>query len=191
MFNNVGAVCIGDPFTPCPSPREWLKNHHGTKSLILTTPTTANPLAFSHDLTVATTLRELHVKNPVYLALKLASAKSPRHWLHDIAMNNRSLEKLTLERYLQNGFVQRASRADPPTKLTKSNFWKLSLEDLDTMILGMPLLTTVKVDRVAFVEQYPGQASVVPHDGVLQVFKNVHSNLSSHFPRAVILPYKK
>lgn len=288
MSNNVGVVCIGDPFTPCLSPREWVKNHHGTKSLILITPPTANPLAFSHDLTVATTLRELHVKNPVYLALKLAGAKSPRHWLHDIAMNNRSLEKLTLygpgstglepqqiapfkiSNYFELGgkalpclqittltlrhfvlsdtelgqlfkfcpklthlelehvvLVSDTSRmalykglrelvlirtkptarlnqvlsgvhtlvlkcdVDLPTKLTKSNFWKLSLEDLDTMVLGMPLLTTIKVDRVAFVEQYPEQASAVTHDGVLQVFKNVHSDLSPHFPRAVILPYKK
>lgn len=287
MSNHLGTVCIGDPFTPCLSPREWVKNHRGTKSLILTAPPTANPLAFSHDLTVVTTLRELHVKNPVYLSLKLAGAKSPLHWLHDIAINNRSLEKLTLygpgstglepqqiarfkiSNYFEFGsqalpslqttaltlrhfilsdtelgqllkfcpklthleleyvvFVSDTSRmalykglrelvlvqtkptarlnhvlssvhtlvlkcdVDPPTKLTKNNFWKLSIGDFDTMVLGMPLLTTVKVDRVAFVEQYPEHASAMPHDNILQVFKNVHSDLSAHFPRAVILPYK-
>ncbi|KAG0012989.1 hypothetical protein BGZ81_001282, partial [Podila clonocystis] len=249
MSDTVIAVCIGDPFIPCPSPQDWARNHRGTKSLTLPAPPNASPLAFSHDPIVVTTFHELHVKHPIYLALKPTSAKSRCHWLHDMAVHNKDLETLTLygpgptsfvpqlitpfriSDYFDLGikalpnleitaltlrhftltdtelgqllrFCPRLTRlelqhvvlvnspalgplyglrelvlvctkptawlnrvlsgvhtlvlkgdANPPTRETHDMLWPVSLDAFERLVLGMPLLFTVKIDRVTFAVQ--------------------------------------
>ncbi|KAG0025521.1 hypothetical protein BGZ82_009974 [Podila clonocystis] len=286
MSGTVIAVCIGDPFIPCPSPKDWARNHGGTKSLTLTAPPNASPLAFSHDPIVVTTLHELHIKHPIYLSLKPASAKSRRHWLHDMAVRNKDLETLTLygpgpasfvpqlitpfriSDYFDLGntalpnleitaltlrhftlsnaelgqllrFCPRLTRlelqhvvlvnspalgplyglrelvlvrtrptswlnrvlsgvntfvlkgdVDPPTRETHDVVWPVSLDAFERLVLGMPLLFTVIVDRITFAAQDFRHHRVLQHHGVRQVFKNAQVDLSEHFPKALVLPYK-
>ncbi|KAF8924570.1 hypothetical protein BGZ52_008043, partial [Haplosporangium bisporale] len=86
--SDFGVVCLGDPFIPGPSPEEWARNHHRAQSLTLSAPTFTSMTPFKYDINVVKTLRELHVKNPVYLGLRLG-APSSHHWLHDMATRNR------------------------------------------------------------------------------------------------------
>ncbi|KAG0362335.1 hypothetical protein BG005_005989 [Podila minutissima] len=286
MPNNLGDVCIGDPFIPCPSPKYWIRNHSGTKSLTLTAPPNASPLAFSHDPTVTTTLHELHIKHPIYLALKPAGAKSRRHWLHDMAVRNKHLGTLTLYGPGPTGFAPQhitpfqisnyfdlgtkalpqleitsmtlrhftLSNAElgqllkscpkltrlelqqvvlvnspalgplyglrelvlvrtrptawlnrvlsgvhtlvlkgdvnPPTRGTQDAVWPVSLDKFERLVLGMPLLHAIKVDRITIAVQDLKYRRVLQHHGVRQVFKNAQIDLSEHFPKAVVLPYK-
>ncbi|KAF9314290.1 hypothetical protein BG003_004342 [Podila horticola] len=286
MSNTVCAVCIGDPFIPCPSPKDWARNHRGTRSLTLTAPPNASPLAFGHDPTIVTTLHELHVKHPIYLTLKPASSKSQRHWLHDMAVRNKHLETLTLygpgptgfnpqhitpfkiSDYFELGskalpqleitaltlrhftlsdaelgqlfrFCPKLTRLElqhvvlvnspalgplyglrelvlvwtkptawlnrvlsgvhtlvlkgdvsPPTRETQDAVWPMFLHDFERIVLSMPLLLTVMIDRVTFAAQDLKHHRVLQHHGVVQVFKNAQVDLSEHFPKAVVLPYK-
>ncbi|KAG0090297.1 hypothetical protein BGZ93_003640 [Podila epicladia] len=285
MSNNLRDVCIGDPFIPCPSPKHWIRNHHWTKSLTLTAPPNASPLAFSHDPTVATTLHELHIEHPIYLTLKPAGAKSRRHWLHDIAVRNKHLRTLTLYGPGPTGFAPQhitpfrisdyfdlgtktlpqleitsltlrhftlsdaelgqllkscpkltrlelqhvvlvnspalgplyglrelvlvrtrptawlncvlsgvhtlVMKGDvrPSNRDTQAAVWTVTLDEFERLVLGMPLLLTVKVDRITIVAQNHRRRRILQHHGVRQVFNNAQVDLSEHFPKAVVLPY--
>ncbi|KAG0314337.1 hypothetical protein BG000_005560, partial [Podila horticola] len=92
---NLGAVYIGNPSIPGPSPEDWVKNHRQTRSLTLSSPGFATRATFKSDVTAVRTLHELHVKHSFYLDLK-PDAKSSHHWLYEMAVRNPALETLTL-----------------------------------------------------------------------------------------------
>ncbi|KAG0025522.1 hypothetical protein BGZ82_009975 [Podila clonocystis] len=285
----IGVVCIGNYSIPGPSPSEWARNHRETRSLTLSAPASTNITTLEYDLTLVKSLRELHIKHPVYLSHPLAPNPS-HHWLFDVAKRNRSLEKLTLYGPGSPGFAHApilpfkmsnyfnfgdGSRAvlslsiqsltlrhfiltdtelnnllalcpklthlelecvnlvteshkllpynslqeivlvhtaptpwlilvlagvhtlvlkgdeDPPVgDEARGTCWRISRNDFEKLVLGMPLLLTVKTDRVDFREEDLRIAKGATHPGVLQVFKTTDINLIGYFPKAVVEPYK-
>ncbi|KAG0090295.1 hypothetical protein BGZ93_003638 [Podila epicladia] len=80
---------------------------------------------------------------------------------------------------------------DPPIgDETRGTRWRISRNGFERLVLGMPLLLTVKTDRVNFREEDLRTARSATHPRVLQVFKTADINLIGYFPKAVIEPYK-
>ncbi|KAG0010461.1 hypothetical protein BGZ81_002761 [Podila clonocystis] len=284
-----GAVYIGDPSTLGPSPDEWVRNHRQTRSLTLSSPDFATRSTFKSDVAVVRTLRELHVKHPLYLDLKSAD-KSSHHWLHDMAIRNTVLETLTLygpgapgvqslpglaqaqivpfkisnyfgkvlpsmKSLTLRHFILSDTELDQllmfcphltclqlehvnlvtecPTRLLPYNslrkvvllkttptrrliqvlagvemlvfkgdiyppvsalhqnttFWEISRDTFDRLVMGMPLLETVKIDRVDFVPKDRGIPGVVTHSVVTRVCKSATMDLESYFPNASVETY--
>ncbi|KAF9016872.1 hypothetical protein CPC16_002961 [Podila verticillata] len=284
LASDIGAVCLGDPSIPGPSPVDWVWVHHKTTSLTLFAPT-LNGTMFKYDLTVVKTLRELHVKHPDYLGLRLG-ATSSRHWLHDVAVSNQLLETLTLygpevpglsqtqivpfkisnyfghssvlpslaiqsltlrhfilsDTELNNllTFCPKLTRlelehvslvseshmllphnglaeivlvkttptlrliqvlagvrtvvlkgaVDPVTSSSRGTHWRISRPLFDRLILGMPLLETVKIDRVDFLVEDVQRHTGTNHPQVKNVFKTADMKLVGYFPNAGAQPYK-
>ncbi|KAF9368599.1 hypothetical protein CPB97_004453, partial [Podila verticillata] len=280
---DVGVVCLGDPSIPGPSPDEWARNHHRAQSLTLFAPTFTSMTPFKYDINVVKTLRELHVKHPVYLGLRLGAPPS-HHWLHDMAARNRSLERLTLygpgapgvantmisfkisnyfgaalphlsiqsltlrhfhlsDLELHNllMFCPKLTRlelehvylrdettfllphnglqevvlvkttptkrliqvmpgvhtlvlkgdVDPPSSAKPEyhgTLWRIARDGFDKLVLGMPLLETVKVERVDFRREDLKTQPGALHDNVRYVFKAADIKLHEYFPNAEFQP---
>lgn len=285
LASDDGAVCLGDPSIPAPSPVDWARVHGKTTSLTLSAPTSINGTIFKYDLTVAKTLRELHIKHPDYLGLRLG-ATSSRHWLHDVAVCNQFLETLTIygpgalglaytqivpfkisnyfghssalpcleiqsltlrhfilsDTELNNllTFCPKLSRlelehvslvseshmllphnglaeivlvkttptlrliqvlagvrtvvlkgaVDPATSSSRDTHWRISRPLFDRFILGMPLLETVKIDRVDFLMEDVQRRTNTNHPRVKNIFKTADMKLVGYFPNAVVQPYR-
>lgn len=277
------AVRIGS--SSGPSPDEWARNHRQTRSLTLSSVASTDLKTFDYDITVVTTLHELHVKRPVYLHLKL-DTKSSHHWLNDMAVRNESLEKLTLygldtpvlasahivpfkiSNYFNRAeqdlhflriksltlrcfslsdielhniltFCPHLTRLDlehvtfvdtstwvlpynslreivllqttptprliqflhgaqtlvlkgnvyPPVWNLYGTCWTVSRNDFEELMMGMPQLKTVMIERVDFYEQDRRTPGDVVHPKVRRVFKNADMNIKGYFPRALLKPF--
>ncbi|KAF9370957.1 hypothetical protein CPB97_002337 [Podila verticillata] len=175
------AFCIGDPSIPGPSSNEWAKTHREAKSLTLSASTATTTNITEYNLTVVKTLREIHVKHPLYLGLKLASATTSRHWLHDMAVRNRSLEKLTLHGpgspefvYTQivpfkiSNYFGHGSKA-----LLRLSIQSLSLRhfilsdtELDNLLNFCPRLKRLELEHVCFETE---SNKLLPHNGLQEI----------------------
>lgn len=286
---NLGAVYIGNPSIPGPSPEDWVKNRCQTRSLTLSSPGFATRATFKSDVTAVRTLHELHVKHPFYLDLK-PDAKSSHHWLYEIAVRNPALETLTLygpgapgvrgshglaqarivpfkisnyfgkvlpsmKSLTLRHFILSDIELDQlltfcphlthlqlehidletlcPTKLLPYNSlrevvllkttptrrliqvlagverlvikgdinppvsslhqnttrWEIRRDTFDRLVLGMPLLETVKIDRVDFVSKDREIPGLVTHSMVTRLCMSAAMNVDGYFPNAEVETY--
>ncbi|KAI9235436.1 MAG: hypothetical protein BYD32DRAFT_438332 [Podila humilis] len=252
LASDIGAVCLSDPSIPSPSPVDWVWVHHKTTSLTLFAPT-LNGTMFKYDLTVVKTLRELHVKHPAYLGLRLG-ATSSRHWPlpglsqtqivpfkisnyfgHSSVLPSLAIQSLTLRHFILSDtelnnlltFCPKLTRlelehvslvseshmllphsglaeivlvkttptlrliqvlagvrtvvlkgaVDPVTSSSRGTHWRISRPLFDSLILGMPLLETVKIDRVDFLVEDVQRHTGTNHPQVKNVFKTADMKL--------------
>ncbi|KAF9278046.1 hypothetical protein BGZ74_003181 [Mortierella antarctica] len=67
--------------------------------------------------------------------------------------------------------------------------WEIRRDIFDRLVLGMPLLETVKIDRVDFVPKDREIPRIVTHCEVTRVCKSAAMDLEDYFPNAVVETY--